>query len=186
MFLEIAYGVGTLMSAYKTYNDYQSAAAVAKYQAGIAEQNAALAKKEKRQIEKKSLETTKRLESQTKEFIAEQLVTYSSSGVDTSSATVQEVIRSTARTGATDIVDASSNFAKEAWGKDIESRLHTMEAAGLRKSASRYKVLAPYATGLNILTGAAQLSFMIDAKPETISPRGTGIVNNPNVAVNFP
>lgn len=159
MFLETVFAIGTLMKAYGAYNEYKSAAAAAEYQAAIAEQNARLAKREERQLEKQALSTAKRLEMQTRNFIGEQLVTYSNSGVDTSSATVQEVINSTARTGAADIIDATNNFAKEAWNKDFESRLSRLEAANLRKSASKYKVLAPYAAGTDILTGAAGLYY---------------------------
>lgn len=160
MFLETVFAISTLMQAYDAYNQYQSAAAAANFQAGIAEQNASLARKEKREIEKQSLSTAKRLEKQTTEFIGEQLVVYSDSGVDTSSATVQEVIRSTARTGAADIIDATNNFAKEAWNKDFESRMSRLQASQLRKDASRYKVLAPYAAGTQLLTGGANLYYM--------------------------
>jgi hypothetical protein len=159
MFLETVFAIGTLLSAYSTYEQYQSAAAAADFQSGIASQNAMLAKKQERELDRQSLATAKRLELETEQFMQEQLVAYSNSGVDSSSATVQEVIRSTARTGAADIVESMNNFAKEAWAKGFESRIERKRAGFERAKARSYRLIAPYAATADILTGAAGLYY---------------------------
>lgn len=162
MLLTTLYATATLLSAYSAYDQYKSASAAADFQANIASQNAHLAKKQKREIEEQSVITAKRIEKQTKEFIQEQLVTYSDSGVDTSSSTVKEVMSSTARTGAADIVDSMNNFAKEAWNKDFESRIERSRAGTLRGQADRFRLLAPYAAATELFTGAASLYYYRD------------------------
>jgi YesN/AraC family two-component response regulator len=156
MFLTTAFALGTILSAYGTYQQYQAANQAAEFQAGVSEQNARLAKKQEREIDRQSVATAKKLTLDTQEFIKQQLADYSASGVDTSSSTVQEVIRSTARTGSADIIDAMNNFSKEAWSKDFESRIETARATAERSKARRFKLLAPFAAAGDILAGTGR------------------------------
>lgn len=180
--------VGVGIQAYGTYQGLRASSVASKYQAQIDRNNAEIKKLRIEDLRGVGARAEKQLESETVQFIGEQVTAFASGNIDISSAVVQERIEETARTGAADIIELEHNIERDIWGLEVgimsdkaSELLNRMRA----KSAAR---LAPIAAAGTVAAGV--LPLFRPSQPTNplfrTSPRGVVPTINPNVALNIP
>lgn len=143
---------GALSSTYGVFSQARSMRSQLKYQAGIADINARLSNLAARGAMAAGEREQQAIKIKTAQTKGSQIAGYAASGVDVTSATVNQMLDSTEFYGEVDALTAESNALNAAWGYKTQGVNFQSEAAMSRASASG---INPTASAAGSLLGNA-------------------------------
>jgi hypothetical protein len=152
--------IGAAAGTYGAVKQQQAANDANEYNAQMQERNAKLADAQAQDALKRGEQDANTMRTRARSVMGQQKSALSSSGVDITSGTAQDLFSSSINTGEQDAMKVKANAAKEAWGYQMQSQ-NDVEQARL----NRMKWVNPGETGgVSLLTHAGSMASMFGGR----------------------
>jgi hypothetical protein len=161
--------IGVGLQAYGTYQGLKAAEARAKYDAQVNRNNVKIIEAQIKDVRTLGKIAEKQIERQGIEFVAGQVSSFASSGIDISSAVVGEIVEETARVTAADVITTQKNIEREIWGLKVGKMNETSQLLFNKARGRSAGKFAPIAAGAELLTGFGEFG-LTTKRPKTKSP----------------
>jgi len=147
---------GLAMSAYGSYSQAQAAKSEADYMAGVERNNAIIAERNAKEIERQGEDEANRYRARVRQFQADQTVGLAGQGVDVTEGTSIDLLADTAELGELDAQIIRNNASREAYNARVQGNNHSAQAGLYDLKSSSQSPL--FSAGVTLLSGAGQVA----------------------------
>ena len=165
-----ATAVSAAGAAFQGYSAYTEA----NYRAGVAKNNAGLAREQAADAVERGEVEQQRKWREISQLKASQIAAMAASGIDTSFGSAADVIGDTAVLGTEDVSIIAENAARETRGFQIQAQNYTNEGKAQKRAGTQALITAGFNVTSTILGGANQLQGMKLPGPSGSAAGGPG------------